>query len=115
MYLAGYAKSGEIELDKDLKEFLDHLEDKDSDLTIWEYEGCFGNKLDRKTIEKLFTPNQVIFLERLISDIVAGMTFHDETDDGHYKDIREKLNKTEARLRNHRHDHSKNYSGKAEY
>lgn len=41
--------------------------------------------------------------------------WHNQEDDESHKDIRKKVEKLDARLRNHRHEYSRAFTGKAEY
>ena len=103
-------------MDKDVKETLDFWQDKDTTSSLWEWDSYFGNKIDRDTFEKIFTKEQTIFLERLIKDMVWALDeWHNKDDEDSHKDIRNKLKKLAAQFRNHRHDTSKVFSGRAEY
>ena len=115
MYLAGYLK-GVIRMDKDVKDVVDFWEDEDSDANLWELTTYFDTPVDRKTFEKIFTKEQTVFLGCLLKQIIWALDeWHNKNDEDSHKDIRNKLKKLAAQFRNHRHDTSKVFSGRAEY
>jgi len=103
-------------MDKDIKDFLDWLEDEDSDSNIWELESLLGNKHDQKMLNKIFNNEQLVLIKRIVKDVVWALDeWHNKKDEESHADIRQKINKLEARFRNHRHETTKKFSGKAEY
>ena len=103
-------------MDKDVEDVLEFWKDKETDSNLWDLTAYFDSKIDRDTFEKIFTKEQAIFLGRFLKNVIWAIDeWHNKKDEESHNDIRTKLNKTEARLRNHRHDTSKMFSGKAEY
>ena len=102
------------EEEKQLKEMVEWLIDKDTNL--WDIQDAFNNKDDFALFKEIFGEVQAKFFKALLNKtIYALFTWHNEKDEESHQDIRNKVSKLDARLRNHRHDFSKTYTGKAEY
>jgi len=101
-------------MDKDVKDFLDWLES--DDVNIWELDNYLKDKHEQKTLNKIFTNEQLIILRAIIRHSIWSLDeWHNEKDEESHADIREQIRKLEARFRNHRHETTKKFSGKAEY
>lgn len=101
-------------MDKDVKEFLDFL--KGDECNIWELGNYFEDKEDAELLKKIFNPVQFEVLKVIVSKTIWALDeWHNQKDDSAHQDIRDKIAKIEAHLRNHRHDYSKTFTGKAEY
>ena len=103
-------------MDKDVKELLDWFKDEKSDICLHNFVSLHENPVDRKTLLKIFTAEQLTFLKKFAATIIFQIDdWHNELDDESHKDIRADIKKLKAQFRNHRHDLSKNFCGKAEY
>lgn len=103
-------------MDKDVKEFLEFLTDKDTDCNLWELETYLNDPKERKTLLKIFSPDLLTFLQGFLKHLIyATDKWHNEEDESSHEDIRAQIRKLQAQFRNHRHDYSKAYTGKAEY
>ena len=103
-------------MDKDVDDFLEWITDSGEHASIWAIDGSLNNKDDFKIFQKIFTEEQAVFLRVLIKRIIWMVDkWHNEQDEECHKGIRQKIDKLQAQFRNHRHDFSKKFSGKAEY
>ena len=101
--------------EKELKDYLNWIVDPEA-CNLWDVEDAFDNKLDFETLKKILGEKQAIFMRGLIKHILYSLfTWHNEKDEESHPDIRGKIDKLQAQFRNHRHDYSKNFTGKAEY
>lgn len=102
------------EEEKKRKETFEWLIDKDTNL--WDIQDAFNNKDDFVLFKEIFGETQAKFFKALLNKtIYAIFEWHNEKDEESHQDIRNLMRKMDARLRNHRHDHSKAFTGKAEY
>lgn len=101
--------------DKELKDYFDWLTDEKQNL--WIIEEAFDNKKGFELIKEILGEKQARFFKSLIKRVMYALfEWHDKEDtDGSHKDIRSQLKKMDARLRNHRHETSRTFCGKAEY
>jgi hypothetical protein len=113
-------------MDKDVKDLLDWLEDKNGDIAnLWGMEDLVSDPnttkdsetkiSDAETLAKIFNPEQLRFVKILLKNVVEALAFHNKEDDSTHPDMREELKKMDAKLRNHRHELSTSYSAKAEF
>ena len=105
-------------MDKDVKELIEYLGDKESDgVSIWGMENAFVDPLPefKESLEKIFTEEQLAIITQLIKNVVAALKFHDDEQDDSHEDLRDKIDNVEAKLRNHRHDTTKTFSAKPEF
>jgi hypothetical protein len=113
-------------MEKDIKELLEWLADKNGDVaSIWgmsdvitepntkKNENGFS---DAETLHKIFTDEQLSFIRILVSNVIKAFEFHnnDSLAEAH-PEIKEELEKIDAKLRNHRHDTTKQFSAKPEF
>jgi chlorite dismutase len=95
------------------KEFIEYLQNKKG-ATIWEIADYFkGEDADYIYFQKAFTPEQLALLKAIVEKTVAALDWHDSYSESH-EDIREKLNNSDAKLRNHRHS-LENFSARPEF
>lgn len=100
--------------EKQLKDTFEWLLDKDTN--FFDLEDAFENPIDFKIITELFGEKQAKFYKALIKKLsYIIFEWHNKNDGDSHEDLRTKLSKLDAHLRNHRHDYSKAFSGKAEY
>ena len=96
------------------KETLDYI--GTDDCQFWDLESMFENKLDREILDEILGTEQAVVIGKILKSIKNALfIFHDTKDEESHQDIRIKLDKTDARLRNHRHETGTSWSGKAEY
>lgn len=101
-------------MDKDVKEFLAWLES--GDCNIWELSNYFADKHEQEMLAKIFSKEQLTLLKAIMKHSTWALDeWHNKNDEESHKDIREQMRKLEARFRNHRHEMTKNFCGKAEY
>ena len=101
--------------EKEIKDYLDWIGDLES-CNLWEIESAFDNKKDFETLTKILGERPAKFMRGLIKHIVFALfTWHNEKDEESHIDIRNTIDKLRAQFRNHRHDTSTTFSGKAEY
>jgi hypothetical protein len=72
---------------------------------------------DEKLLEKAFPePQQRIVIVALFNRVLDMLQYHtEEEEDPHEKEIGVRLDNLDAKLRNHRHDTTKQYSAKPEF
>ena len=99
---------------KKLLEYLTNFNPKETLLNIWGLEETFADPNEREILLTIFTKEQLEVIHAIVFSTKQAIDFHDSFESSHEK-LRTKMTKNEARLRNHRHEMSKNYSGKAEY
>lgn len=105
-------------MDKDVKDIIEWLGDKSGDVAnIWEMSSLLSDPQgeDKATLLKIFNPEQLAVIAQLATNVVSALEFHSQEDEEAHPIIRNKLDKTEAKLRSHRHQMDKNYSAKAEF
>lgn len=113
-------------MDKDVKELLDWLEEKDGyNSSLWGMKEVVvepDSTTDAETpistadsLLKIFNAEQLRFIQILINNVVNAIEFHNQKDDSVHPDLRETVNKIDAKLRNHRHNLDQTYSAKAEF
>ncbi len=97
------------------KEFLKDLNEGDF-ANIWEMDTYLQSKNpeDRADFLKIFNEEQLELIGIIVNQVVKAMKWHDEYDEAH-ADLRKEVNNVDAKLRNHRHDTTKQYSAKAEF
>lgn len=102
------------EAEKKKKETFEWLINKDTNL--WDIQDAFNNKLDFVLFKEIFGEVQAKFFRALLNKFIYALfKWHGKDDEESHQDIRSQLKKMDARLRNHRHDYSKAFTGKAEY
>jgi hypothetical protein len=71
---------------------------------------------DEKLLEKAFPdPQQRIVLVALFDRVLDMLQYHTEEEEPHEEQLGEKIRNVDAKLRNHRHDTTKQYSAKPEF
>lgn len=78
----------------------------------------FKDFIASKEFKKLsvFTDQQIDVLAEILDMLDFRMNWHNEdADQEEHKNIRQKIDKLEARFRNHRHEMTRNFCGRAEY
>lgn len=100
-----------------VQELLDWLEDEKGDVaSIWGMDDTLDTPEDRKTLETVFSKDQIRFVRILVKNVIKVLEFHDkEALAESHMDIRKDINKMEAKLRNHRHPLNEQYSAKPEF
>jgi len=99
-------------------ELLDWLADTKGDVAnLWGMENVVVGPTDddKATLLKIFSAEQLKFIQRLIENTVAALEFHNKEDEEAHPVIRDKVDKNDARMRNHRHELGSTYSAKAEF
>jgi hypothetical protein len=99
-------------MDKETQEMMDYLTSKDRNL--WDFQNLFNDEQESKVLLAMFPEPFFTMLKVLINKIVAAYDFHDTFEEAH-NDFRQDVKGLEAKLRNHRHELNKNFSGKAEF
>lgn len=106
-------------MEKDVKELLDYLTDEKTEgSTLWGMEDEIADPTDeasKAAMEKLFTPEQLIFIHQLLKNVISALKFHDSKDSSPHEDLTNQIENIDAKLRNHRHDLNKQYSAKPEF
>ena len=98
---------------KEIKEELEYIEDKDT--CFWDIVNLFKYSPHVKNLQKIFPDEaQFRFIKALVKKLESAYDFHDEDDPEAHQGIRNKINELAEKLRNHRHDLSKQFSGKPE-
>ena len=100
------------------KEFLKWLLDTSdfSDNTIWSISDSFDDRDSEIAMEEVFGKDGAKILMQFVKKMVEGLTYHtDEEERPHEKTLIPEISKLQGQFRNHRHDNTKQYSGKAEY
>ena len=105
---------GRMTEDKELEDYFAWLIDEE--INLWDIDEAFHNDKDFKMIQKILGEKQALFFKALIHRFVyAIFEWHNKEDEESHSDIRANISKLEARFRNHRHETSKTFCGKAEY
>ena len=113
-------------MEKDVKELLEWLEDTQGDVaSIWGMSDVITDPSikkndngfsDAETLRKIFTEEQLAFVKILVNNIIKAIVFHNtESLAESHMDIRKDIEHLDAKLRNHRHDTTKQYSAKPEF
>lgn len=113
-------------MEKDIKDMLEWLEDKNGDgSTLWGMNDLltepntkkndYNGFSDAETLHKIFTEEQLEFVRIIVNNVVKALAFHRDEDDGVHPFLKDKLDNTDAKLRNHRHNLDQTYSAKAEF
>ena len=98
---------------KEVKETLEYIEDKDT--YFWDVVSLFNNPADVKTLQKIFPDEaQFRFIKALVKSLESAYDFHDGDESEAHLDIRKEISELSEKLRHHRHDFSKQFSGKPE-
>ena len=107
---------GDEKMDKDVKELLEWFKDEESDMILSSFVSLLENTADKKALAKIFSNEQLAFLKKFAETIIYQIDgWHNEEDEESHKDIRKDLKKFKAQFRNHRHNNTESYGGKAEY
>lgn len=104
-------------MDKDVKELLNQLADPNSDLSnLWELNDALQSEHpdDKTPLLKIFNEEQLELVKIIVDNVVKAFKFHEEFEESH-RDIREKHNNIDAKLRNHRHPLNETFSAKPEF
>jgi hypothetical protein len=105
-------------MDKDVKDLIEWLADEKGDVAnLWGMENTISEPLpkDKATLLKIFNEEQLAIIVQIVKNTVAALKFHDTEQDDSHNDLRENIEATNAKLRNHRHDTTKQYSSKPEF
>jgi len=100
------------------KEFLKWLSDTGdfADNTIWSIADAFKNRDGEIAMEEIFGKECAQVIMTIVQKMVNGLTYHtDEEERPHEKTLIADIGKLRVQFRNHRHDNTKSYGGKAEY
>jgi len=105
-------------MDETIKKVLDWFADENSEVaTLWGLQNEVNEPSDKETKEalsKIFNPEQLAFIKILLNNIVSALKFHETFEEAHL-DIRDNVKAIDAKLINHRHDHTKYFSAKPEF
>lgn len=98
------------------KEFLKELGTGDYS-NLWELNDTLQSEHpdDKAPFLKIFNEDQLGLLKIIVNHCVTALEFHSKKDDEAHPDLREKVENIDAKLRNHRHDTTKQYSAKPEF
>jgi hypothetical protein len=110
-------------MSENIKDILDWLEDKHGDVaSIWGMDEVLNDTeskdaaKDQALLKTLFTEEQLRFIKILVKNVIKAFEFHNtETLAEAHPDIRESIDKIDAKLRNHRHELDKTFSAKPEF
>lgn len=97
---------------KDIKEELEYIEE---DSCFWDIVSLFNNPADVKVLRKIFPDEaQFRFIRGLVKKLESAYDFHAEDDPEAHLSIRKEVSELSEKLKNHRHDFSKQFCDKAE-
>ncbi len=103
------------EKEQTTKEFLKEL-GKGDYANLWELRDTLQSQHpdDKKTFLKIFNEDQMELISIIVNFMVKALEFHDKYEESH-EAFRKEVTSIDAKLRNHRHDTTKQYSAKPEF
>ncbi len=100
-------------MDKEIEKMFEFF--KADDFNLWELNEYLKKQEGIEALRKAFPEPMATIVKTIVQEVVEAMNWHNSEKSGAHEDIVELINKTDAKLRNHRHSLNESFSAKPEF